>query len=242
MSQSSPQPERPSPSRPRDGRQDLHPDRPVDPLDAVAAVPEPAPAPEAVRASDDEREAVVERLRIASVEGRLTFEELTERTEAAYAAVTRGDLEDITADLPGMGAPGAAPAPVQVKRRFSAVMGDCKERIVGRIDGPLEAVSVMGDVELDLRGAQVPTGEVSITATAVMGDVKIIVPDGVTVELTGRNILGDRKVFVRDPLPGARVPVVRVTAHAVMGDVKIVDDAHHAPVRRAIASWWRDRT
>ncbi|GAA4242131.1 hypothetical protein GCM10022254_73810 [Actinomadura meridiana] len=236
MSQSSPQPERPSPCRPRDRWPDPSPERSAAELSEVTA------APDAVRASDAEREAVVERLRIASVEGRLTFEELTERTEAAYAAVTRGDLERITADLPGMGAPGAEPAPLQVKRRFTAVMGDCKERIVGRIDGPLEAVSVMGDVELDLRGAQVPAGEVSITATAVMGDVKIIVPDGVRVEVTGHNFLGDRRIAVREPHPGARVPVVRVTANVVMGDVKIADDEHHAPARRAIASWWRDRT
>lgn len=250
MSQSSPQPERPA-RRPRDRRQDLHPGRPEsDPLDAVPAEPPGPVAPretdavrgaEAVRASDAEREAVVERLRIASVEGRLTFEELTERSEAAYAAVTRGELDRITADLPGMGAPGANPAPRQEKRKFSAVMGDCKERIVGRIDGPLEAVAVMGDVELDLRGAQVPTGEIAVTATAVMGDVKIIVPDGVSVELSGHAFLGDRRVRVREPRPGARVPVVRVTAHAVMGDVKIVDDEHHAPFRRAVASWWRDR-
>ncbi|MEU8797529.1 DUF1707 domain-containing protein [Spirillospora sp. NPDC048819] len=233
MSQSSPQPERPSSCRPRDRRQDLHPDRPItDPLE---------PGPDAIRASDAEREAVVERLRIASVEGRLTFEELTERSEAAYAAVTRGDLEHITDDLPGMGAPGANPAPRQVKRKFSAVMGDCKESIVGRIDGPLEAVSVMGDVVLDLRRAQVPTGEIHISATAVMGDVKIIVPDGVSVELSGHAFLGDRKIAVREPQPGAPVPVVHVTAHAVMGDVKIVDDEHHAPLRRAIASWWRDK-
>lgn len=241
MSQSSPQPERPSPSRPPDRRQDLRPDRAAADSPDAAAVPGVPLGSGSVRASDAEREAAVERLRVASVEGRLTFEELTERTEAAYAAVSRGDLEHITADLPGMGAPGANPAPVQVKRKFSAVMGDCKERIVGRIDGPLEAVSVMGDVELDLRGAQVPSGEVSISATAVMGDVKIIVPDGVSVELSGRAFLGDRKVSVRDPHPGARVPVVRVTAHAVMGDVKIVDDAHHAPLRRAVASWWRER-
>ncbi|NKZ07248.1 DUF1707 SHOCT-like domain-containing protein [Actinomadura latina] len=235
MSQSSPQPEPSCHGRPAARRQDAHPDRPVpEPLDVTTA-------PDTVRASDAEREAVVERLRIASVEGRLTFEELTERTEAAYAAVSRGDLERITADLPGMGAPGANPAPVQVKRKFSAVMGDCKERIVGRIDGPLEALSVMGDVELDLRGAQVTTGEVSITATAVMGDVKIIVPDGVSIELSGHTFLGDRRVNVRDPHPGARVPVVRVTATAVMGDIKIVDDEHHAPVRRAITEWWRDR-
>jgi hypothetical protein len=251
MSQSSPQPERPCPSRPLERRQDAGP---VPPQADAATVPDAVRAPDAaraseaarvsdaVRASDDEREAVVERLRIASVEGRLTFEELTERTEAAYAAVTRADLELITADLPGMGAPGANPAPEQVKRRFTAVMGDCKERIVGRIDGPLEAVSVMGDVVLDLRGAQVPTGEVHISATAVMGDVKIIVPDGVSIELSGHNFLGDRRIAVRDPHPGARVPVVRITAHAVMGDIKIVDDEHHAPLRRAVTTWWNDKT
>ncbi|XRQ13585.1 DUF1707 SHOCT-like domain-containing protein [Actinomadura welshii] len=231
MSQSSPQPERPAPCRPRERRPDLHPD--------------PAPGaprdPGGMRASDAEREAVVERLRIASVEGRLTLEELTERSEAAYAAVTRGDLDRITDDLPGMGAPGANRAPRQDQRKFSAVMGDCKERIVGRIDGPLEALSVMGDVELDLRGAQVPTGEIVISATAVMGDVKIIVPDGVCVRLSGHAFLGDRKVSVREPRPGAPVPVVRVTANAVMGDVKIVDDEHHVPLRRAFAAWWRDR-
>jgi hypothetical protein len=53
-----------------------------------------------VRASDDEREAVVERLRAASAEGRLTLEELTTRTEAAYGARTRGELVEITADPP----------------------------------------------------------------------------------------------------------------------------------------------
>ncbi|WP_083983204.1 DUF1707 SHOCT-like domain-containing protein [Actinomadura hibisca] len=196
---------------------------------------------ESVRASDAEREAVVERLRIASVEGRLTFEELTERSEAAYVAVTRGDLERIIADLPALGAPGAQPAPAQVRRRFSAIMGDCKERISGRVDQELEALSVMGDVVLDLRDAQVPTGEVTVVATAVMGDVKIIVPDGVAVELTGYAVLGDRRVLVREGAAGARAPVVRVRAHAVMGDIKIVDDEHHAPVRRAIVSWWDER-
>ena len=50
-----------------------------------------------MRASDAEREAVVERLRVAAVEGRLTMTELTERTGAAYTATTRGELVAITA-------------------------------------------------------------------------------------------------------------------------------------------------
>lgn len=56
-------------------------------------------APE-VRASDAEREQAVERLRKASVEGRLTLEEVVERSEAAYAAKTHRELERLTLDLP----------------------------------------------------------------------------------------------------------------------------------------------
>ena len=46
-----------------------------------------------VRASDAERDATVERLRNAAAEGRLTFEELADRIEAAAAAVMRSDLD-----------------------------------------------------------------------------------------------------------------------------------------------------
>lgn len=194
-----------------------------------------------VRASDSEREATVERLRIASVEGRLTFAELTERTEAAYTAATRDELDRITADLPDFRAQPATLIKPLGGERFTAIMGDVKQRLVGRIDRELVALSVMGDVVLDLREAHVPTGEVSIVATAVMGDVKIIVPDGVDVRMSGFALMGDRKIKVREGLPGRTSPVVVVRAHAIMGDVKIVDNEHHAPLRRAFADWWRGR-
>ncbi|MBA9004641.1 DUF1707 SHOCT-like domain-containing protein [Thermomonospora cellulosilytica] len=203
--------------------------------------PASAESPGSVRASDAEREATVERLRIASVEGRLTFAELTERTAAAYTATTRGELEKITSDLPGVGAPGAEPAPRLPTRRFSAVMGDCRERIVGRIEDELHVQSIMGDVVLDLRDAQVPRGEVAIVATAVMGDIKIIVPDGVDVRMTGYAVMGDRRIRIHRPEPGHAVPVVTINAKSIMGDITIVDDEHHAPVRRAFTAWWEHR-
>jgi Domain of unknown function (DUF1707) len=43
-----------------------------------------------VRASDAERERAVERLRAAAIEGRLTLEELADRSDAANRAVLRG--------------------------------------------------------------------------------------------------------------------------------------------------------
>jgi len=50
--------------------------------------------------SDAERDGVVERLARALREGRITVAEFEERTDRAYAARTRGDLDDLTEDLP----------------------------------------------------------------------------------------------------------------------------------------------
>jgi hypothetical protein len=64
-----------------------------------------------LRASDADREQFVEALRQHHAEGRLTVEELTERTEQAYAARTLGDLDALGSDLPPLGRAAPAPAP-----------------------------------------------------------------------------------------------------------------------------------
>ena len=53
-----------------------------------------------IRASDKERESVVDVLRDAYTEGRLTLEEFEERMSAAYASKTWADLRELTGDLP----------------------------------------------------------------------------------------------------------------------------------------------
>ena len=57
----------------------------------------------AVRASDAERERTVALLQRSFADGRLTQAELEERAGAAYAARTRAQLRDLTADLPDAG-------------------------------------------------------------------------------------------------------------------------------------------
>lgn len=64
-----------------------------------------------LRASDADRERTIARLRAASGEGRLTFEELAERVERAEAARTGGELVELTADLPEPRRAVAAPEP-----------------------------------------------------------------------------------------------------------------------------------
>lgn len=197
-----------------------------------------------VRASDAEREAVVERLREASVEGRLTLAELTDRTEAAYTATTHAELALLTQDLPAVAVrPMAPPERRSGKRRwFVGLMGDTKRRGTWRVDQELGAVAVMGDVLLDLREAEVRTGMVEIVAVSVMGDVKIIVPDGVNVDLDGVAIMGDKRVDVQEAPEGMHAPVVRVRAYAVMGDVKVLGDSRAKPLKRRRSAWrehWR---
>ena len=53
-----------------------------------------------IRASDADRERVVEILRQHTAEGRITADEFEERMTAAYAARTMGALAELTTDLP----------------------------------------------------------------------------------------------------------------------------------------------
>lgn len=77
-----------------------------------------------LRASDAERERVVNFLREHALAGRLSNDELEERIGAAYAAVTRGDLERLIGDLPRRDATPARHRPQRAvaKRQPNPVM------------------------------------------------------------------------------------------------------------------------
>ncbi|CAA9505270.1 MAG: hypothetical protein AVDCRST_MAG30-2162 [uncultured Solirubrobacteraceae bacterium] len=64
--------------------------------------------PPAIRASDAERERVASALSAHAGDGRLTVEELDERTAAAYSARTLPELAALTADLPAIATAPAA--------------------------------------------------------------------------------------------------------------------------------------
>lgn len=72
----------------------------------------PDGSPPELRASDADREAAGERLRVAALEGRLDPAELDERMSAAYAARWCSELAELTADV----TPAPAPPPQVVGR------------------------------------------------------------------------------------------------------------------------------
>lgn len=65
---------------------------------------------ELMRASDNDRQQVVDWLRQAHEDGRLKLDEFTERVGLAYQAVTYAELAKLHADLPGASPAAASPA------------------------------------------------------------------------------------------------------------------------------------
>ena len=73
-----------------------------------------------LRASDAEREQVIELLRRHHEAGRLTAEELAQRIDRVNAATTFGELDAILANLPRLPPPEAAPPPAPQERARGA--------------------------------------------------------------------------------------------------------------------------
>lgn len=69
-----------------------------------------------MRASDQDREQTAALLSDAFVAGRLNQDELGARCTAAFAAMTWGELDDLTADLPVARMPVSPPAAAVIPR------------------------------------------------------------------------------------------------------------------------------
>ena len=109
-----------------------------------------------IRASDKERDSVVDVLRDAYTDGRLTLEEFEERTSAAYASKTWTDLRELTSDLPVEPVLGAdlpqRPPPAQPVAQVVPTLP--RSRHGGR-NQPLPAFDA--DVDLRRRPAAAPS-------------------------------------------------------------------------------------
>ena len=172
-----------------------------------------------LRASDADRERVAARLREHMAAGRLTLDELSERLDAAYEARTVAELDELTRDLPATSSP--PPASREPARWVVAVMGGTERKSRWRVPERLNAVAVMGGVELDLRRAELTSNDVEILAVAVMGGVEIVVPEGVEVEVSGIALMGAKEERIPDAPVPPRAPRIHVRAFALMGAVEV---------------------
>jgi len=157
----------------------------------------PADVPPArMRASDADRDRVVDLLRTAAADGRLTPEELGQRAPAAYSARTFGELAVLTADL--------ADRPkdvIRIGQRGGSV------RRVGRWVVPrrLELRSSWCDVMLDFTGAVIGHDTLRVDVNMRGGSLILVARTGIVVTADALAVrYGDVDI---SPSAGPGVPV-----------------------------------
>lgn len=174
-----------------------------------------------MRASDADRDRAIEVLAEASAQGRLSPQEYSERSDAALAARTLGDLGGLTADLPASShAAGLSGDVAAIPEEITAVLGNETRKGRWVVPSRMNVRSVLGDCHLEMQQAVIEQQVTTINARVRLGSVTIWVPDGVDVRLTGRAVLGAKSSEVQGvPEPGA--PVLVVHCDVLLGAINI---------------------
>jgi len=188
------------------------------------ATPPRDPAPP-MRASDQERDDVVDQISEHAGKGRLTLAELEERIAAAHEATTRAQLAQLTEDLPAATPSAGASSPPEHRRKVTkwivAVMGGSTKKGRWRPDRTVNVFALMGGHDVDLREAELDHDEVTINVYSIMGGSGVYVPDTVELDVSGFAIMGgnDESGSAARPRPGA--PRVNVRMFSIMGGSEV---------------------
>jgi hypothetical protein len=170
-----------------------------------------------LRASHEDRDRVVELLRVSAGDGRLTADELDERLELALTARTYGELARLVADLPAAGSAASAPAP----RAKEVMRIDCSSGHTiknGRWVVPqrIEARIRSGQLKLDFTQAVINQPSLQIDAEVNSGHIILITKPGIMVD-TDDVAVRSGHVRVRAPW-GPDVPeVLRIEVSGKVG-------------------------
>ena len=166
---------------------------------------EPRQSNDVLPVTQPDREAAVETLQLAAGDGRLPLQEFSERVGTALTAETQDQLKAATAGLK------AAP-PAGSTRAVSSIVtffGHRRQAGRWRLPGALRARALFGNLTVD-------------------------VPEGLEVELTGFDVLGDRELRLASVPRRPGTPLIRVRAYGLLGDVYVRTPAEG----ERPPSWW----
>lgn len=194
-----------------------------------------------LRASHSDRDHVVEVLRVAAGDGRLTADELDQRLEAALTARTHRELAALTADLPA--APGPASAvPAQPKDLVKIhCLGSNAERVGSWVvPREMEIDAVGGAVKLDFSQAVITQPTLRIKANVKGGRLLLVTKPGIEVDAEDVSLVGG-SVKVRPP-SGPQQPVIlriEISGHNFGGNIAVRQARPRAGrrPRRSLRHW-----
>lgn len=174
--------------------------------------------------SDADREHVMLQLQDAMAKGFINAEELSERSDRALAARTRGDLDPIAQDLPPglvpyVGSATAVPqSDVVVLRGTSASL---KRKGNWQVPRRLVLERRKGSTELDFSQAQIDHPVVEIEIAIDGGSLEMRLPEGASASLDGIEVTrGSVEDHRRNPAVSGR-PHFVITGWIRWGSVEV---------------------
>jgi uncharacterized protein DUF1707 len=184
------------------------------------------------RASYEDRDRVVELLRLAAGDGRLSAEELDQRLEMALEARTYGELAALTKDLPDAVGPAAVAEPKDLIR-IEASSGSTRRDGRWVVPKRMEIKVGSGSVRLDFTEAVITQATLAIDVEVSSGSVLLITKPGIVVDVDDISIASG-SVKVPPPEDVSTVLSIRVSGKVGNGSVRVRPPR---PPRRTFWQW-----
>jgi Domain of unknown function (DUF1707)/Cell wall-active antibiotics response 4TMS YvqF len=167
--------------------------------------------------TEGERDSALAALVRATGAGQLSLEEFDRRTELVLTTPSRTEFAAATGGLEVI-------APGRAKRRWFVPFGNRLVRGRFFMAGRTSAFVVMGEIHLDLRGAVFLVPEPRLRVTALVGNLRVLVPSGVQVVVDQRSLFGGRRISTYGPPASASRPRLAISMLDVLGSVKVTND------------------
>jgi hypothetical protein len=132
-----------------------------------------------------------------------------------------GPDEMNTSDANDAERPDQPPVPATGRRLIVSVFGDISRSGSWPVGRRLSPVAVFGDIDFDFRQAGRPAGQVTINAVAPFGNIDVVVPAGVQVDVGGFTLFGSKKIAVGGASGNESSAVLRVRGFSLFGSVKV---------------------
>lgn len=172
------------------------------------------------------RESVVEALTQHYAQDHLDTTSFEQRLDRVYAAKSLEDLEGVLSDLPALSDPAlparglARPEEIRARQHILAFLGGATRKGGWTPARRVDAVALMGGLELDFREARFAPGATELNVIAIMGGVEILVPPDINVECDGIGLLGGFEA-VDNRVARPDHPTLRISGLALMGGVEV---------------------
>ena len=169
-----------------------------------------------MRASHEDRDRVVDVLRVAGGDGRLSAGELETRLERALSARTLGELAGLTADLPI--APAATGKDVLVIRQHA---GKYVQEGRWLVPARIELRTQMCRVTLDFTRAVITSSILRIDADMQHGKLFIVSPPGIVINTDGLALTYSKLKL--HPKNAAADPRLRIELAGTLLHAKVIE-------------------